>query len=204
MGRAFNKKEIENIREKLVVKGEDIFAEHGLKKTSIGDLTEAAGIGKGTFYRFYESKEVLFMEILNRADLESKEKIREYKEKKLKREKGAIYQMMRKMFDLIMEKPLLLKLFSNSEDFLVLLNKVPEELIQEHLEEDDKFFLDFFEELKKEGYVKKNIDNRIVFGMVKSVIVTLVNRDIIGRESVEEVADTQIRLIADWIEDIDD
>ena len=36
----------------------------GMKKTSVEQLTKAVGIAKGSFYKFYESKEVLFFAVL--------------------------------------------------------------------------------------------------------------------------------------------
>ena len=36
----------------------------GMKKTSVEQLTRAVGIAKGSFYKFYESKEMLFFAVL--------------------------------------------------------------------------------------------------------------------------------------------
>ena len=36
----------------------------GMKKTSVDQLTKAVGIAKGSFYKFYESKEMLFFAVL--------------------------------------------------------------------------------------------------------------------------------------------
>ena len=36
----------------------------GMRKTSVEQLTEAVGIAKGSFYKFYESKELLFFAVL--------------------------------------------------------------------------------------------------------------------------------------------
>ena len=35
----------------------------GMKKTSVDQLTKAVGIAKGSFYKFYESKEMLFFAV---------------------------------------------------------------------------------------------------------------------------------------------
>lgn len=35
-----------------------------MKKTSVDQLTRAVGIAKGSFYKFYESKEMLFFAVL--------------------------------------------------------------------------------------------------------------------------------------------
>lgn len=54
----------EQIRETLHETGRELFARYGLDKTTIGELTEPAGIATGTFYQFYDSKEALYLEIL--------------------------------------------------------------------------------------------------------------------------------------------
>jgi AcrR family transcriptional regulator len=41
-----------------------LFAERGYHPTSVADIVEALGVGKGVFYWYFESKEDLFLEIL--------------------------------------------------------------------------------------------------------------------------------------------
>lgn len=59
----FTEQEKERIKEKLLLEGEKLFASVGLRKVTIDNLSEAAGISHSAFYAFYESKEQLFMEI---------------------------------------------------------------------------------------------------------------------------------------------
>ena len=60
----FSETEKKNIRQKLILEGDRLFAVHGLKKVTIDDLVDAANIAKATFYTFYESKEYLYMDIV--------------------------------------------------------------------------------------------------------------------------------------------
>jgi len=60
----FKETEKENIRQKLLIEGERLFVTHGLKKVTIDDLIGAVNIAKATFYSFYESKEYLYMDIV--------------------------------------------------------------------------------------------------------------------------------------------
>ena len=62
--RGFDDDERERIRRDLRETGRELFARYGLDKTTIADLTDGAGIANGTFYRFYDSKERLYFEIL--------------------------------------------------------------------------------------------------------------------------------------------
>lgn len=59
----FTEQEKERIKEKLLLEGEKLFSSAGLRKITIDNLSEVAGISHSAFYTFYESKEQLFMEI---------------------------------------------------------------------------------------------------------------------------------------------
>lgn len=41
-----------------------LFLERGVNETSIDDITQAAGVAKGSFYRYFESKEALVEELI--------------------------------------------------------------------------------------------------------------------------------------------
>lgn len=60
----FSENEKEMIKRKLTTEGEKLFASHGLKKATIDELIGAAGIAKASFYTFYQSKEYLYMDIV--------------------------------------------------------------------------------------------------------------------------------------------
>jgi AcrR family transcriptional regulator len=66
--RAFSETDRERIRERLRQAGCDSFATVGLRRTAIDDLVRAAGISKGAFYLFFESKEELLQEILEHLE----------------------------------------------------------------------------------------------------------------------------------------
>lgn len=42
-----------------------VFAERGFHATSVADLIAAAGVARGTFYLYFDSKEALFLELLD-------------------------------------------------------------------------------------------------------------------------------------------
>jgi len=62
--RGFSDEERKRIRRDLLEAGRRLFAKHGLKKTTIEDLTDDVDIGTSTFYRFYNSKEDLYIAVL--------------------------------------------------------------------------------------------------------------------------------------------
>ena len=60
----FSESEKALIQKKLFAEGEKLFIRHGLRKVTVDDLVNSAGIAKGSFYAFYKSKEHLYTEIL--------------------------------------------------------------------------------------------------------------------------------------------
>ena len=54
----------ERTRRRLLEAAERIFAEVGYHEASIVKITEAAGVGQGTFYLYFESKKAIFDEVV--------------------------------------------------------------------------------------------------------------------------------------------
>ncbi len=54
----------ERTRRNLIEAAERIFAELGYHEASIVKITEAAGVGQGTFYLYFESKKAIFDEVV--------------------------------------------------------------------------------------------------------------------------------------------
>ena len=61
---AFTDYETEQLRKALLKEARRCGVTLGMKKTSVDQLTKAVGIAKGSFYKFYESKEMLFFAVL--------------------------------------------------------------------------------------------------------------------------------------------
>ena len=54
-----------NRRDTLLKIGERLFAEHGYRNVSIKDIMVAAGLGMGSFYTYFPSKEAFYSDILD-------------------------------------------------------------------------------------------------------------------------------------------
>ena len=57
---AFTDEQNEQIRNDLIREARRCGITIGMRKTSVEQLTEAVGISKGSFYKFFDSKELLF------------------------------------------------------------------------------------------------------------------------------------------------
>ncbi len=54
-----------NRRESLLKMGERLFAQHGYRGVSIRDITSSVGLGMGSFYTYFPSKEAFYSDILD-------------------------------------------------------------------------------------------------------------------------------------------
>ena len=61
---AFTNYETEQLHKALLKETRRCAVTLGMKKTSVDQLTKAVGIAKGSFYKFYESKEMAFFAVL--------------------------------------------------------------------------------------------------------------------------------------------
>lgn len=66
----FGEQEKVRIKQCLLEEGERLFATYGLKKVTIDDIVKAVNIAKASFYKFYEGKEYLFLDIAQKAQKE--------------------------------------------------------------------------------------------------------------------------------------
>lgn len=62
----FSTHEKARIEKLLLAEGERLFIAHGLKKVTIDDLARSVNIAKASFYKFYDSKEHLFLAIVQK------------------------------------------------------------------------------------------------------------------------------------------
>mgnify|MGYP000159842911 CR=1 FL=1 len=61
---AFSEEENKKIRENLIAEASVRAVTLGMRKTSVEELTDAVGISKGSFYKYFDSKELLFFTVL--------------------------------------------------------------------------------------------------------------------------------------------
>ncbi|MBV9579461.1 MAG: helix-turn-helix transcriptional regulator, partial [Chloroflexi bacterium] len=62
--RPFSPDERSLITQRLRAVARTAFASSGLRHVTVDDLARAAGISKGAFYLFYDSKEALLLDLL--------------------------------------------------------------------------------------------------------------------------------------------
>lgn len=196
MPKAFSEQEKTTIRQHLREQGQKLFATHGLKKTSIDDLTKATGISKGAFYAFYPSKEELLLEILEEIELELQTRVLTHATSRDQDARSNVRQLLRDFLLMWDEYPLL-KTF-DQEEFMLLVRRLPPERIQGHADRDERFVNSFAEKLAREG-ISMQASPRMVTNLLKSLFLIGLHREELGEDAYTEVMDVLVDLVAGYV-----
>jgi AcrR family transcriptional regulator len=196
MPKAFSEHEKETIRIQMRAKGKKLFEKQGLKKTSVDELTEAVDISKGAFYLFYESKEELFLEILEELEIDLRARIFNFSINPQEDARTLLGKLLKSAL-LTWDQYPLLKNFGTTE-YEYLARKLPAERIQAHINQDNAFVNDFIKGIKREGITVK-ASPRVISNLMKSLFFVSLHRDDLGMnaytESMEILADMVARYI---------
>jgi AcrR family transcriptional regulator len=137
MPRAFNDHEKRTIHAQLLAAGRKHFDLYGLSKTRVEELAQAVGISKGAFYLFYESKEALFMEVVEAAERDFQQEVLAAVELPGPTPHARLYAVLHKAFTLWKTIPIL-RIFTHA-DYAILARRVPPESFRAHLQSDRGF-----------------------------------------------------------------
>ncbi len=182
------------VRESLREAGRELFVRYGVRKTTISELTESAGIGTGTFYQFYDSKEALYVDILeqyNEALIPRllRESVQKYDDPEI-----AIAALLNATLDEFESNPLLQRVLAENEvDHLR--NSVPDEKLQEKRTHSMEFFLPYIEDWYDEGKVV-GPDPETVAETIRTVSRIALKKEQIGEQRYPKVRDTLVAAVA--------
>lgn len=174
MSSPFTEQEKEKIRTALKESARRCASTLGMRKTTVDQLAESAGISKGAFYSFYETKEHLFFEVLEnwhselydaawkmwlkRADLPHPDRVAE-----------ALLEACR-----VMESNSMMGFFEN--DLPALLRKMPADDLKRHYHSDTVHI----GELVKRSGVRLKVSPDVFSAAVRGLMLTLTHRSQIG------------------------
>ena len=196
MPKAFSDQEKEVIRQQFREKGKARFETYGLKKTSVGDLTQAVGVSKGAFYLFYESKEELFLDILEQLEVDFRARIFDLSINPKQNARRLLGKLLKEAL-LTWDQYPLLKNFGLSE-YEYLARKLPLERIQAHANQDNEFVNDFIKRIKREGIAVK-ASPRLISNLMKSLFFVGLHRDDLGENAYIETMEVMADLVARYI-----
>lgn len=196
MPEAFSEHEKEIIRRQLIDKGRALFERHGLRKTTVEEITKATGISKGAFYKFFPSKEELYMQILEDLEDTFHTNILEAAANPGENAHEHIAQLLRDVL-LSMDAFPILKNFDRTEyDYLV--RKIPAERVQEHIQSDDAFMAEFIQRINSDGKTVA-ASPAMIGNLSKGLFFLNLHRDDLEDIAYDEMMDVIIHLVAGYI-----
>ncbi len=158
-------------KDDIVNCGRELFTSKGFKDTNVSDITKMAGIGVGTFYNYYSSKEKLFLEIFIEENKKLKKSIMESVD--LNNEPlELIKQLMLLNFSGMNSNPIL-KEWYNKDVF----NKVEQQYREENGNNAVDFLYDNFKELIKKWQAEGKIRDDIDCDLKMDFFISLINID---------------------------
>lgn len=196
MPKAFSEREKETLRAQMRERGNKLFEIQGLKKTSVEELTQAVGISKGAFYLLYESKEELFLQILEELEADLRARIFDVS---LSPQEDA-QQLLARLLNsalLTWDRYPLLKNFGRA-DYEYLARKLSPERIQAHTNRDNEFVNDFIRRIKREGLPVK-ASPRLISNLMKSLFFVGLHREELGEHGYLETMGVLTDLVATYI-----
>lgn len=177
MARSFTERERENIKRSLLEAGKESWTRYGCKKTSVDELCRQAGISKGAFYLFYESKEALFCEILCSVQNEICEEASGIMRRQ--RDKYGAAKALKFVYREYDRNNFLYH--TDRTDFTVFMNKLSEEQA-ERVEEANRRSRQLF---ISQPHLKLKVDADLALGVIYSLIMSVKNKEVLPSVHME-------------------
>ncbi len=177
MARSFTELEKENIRNKLQEACKQSWTQYGYKKTSVDELCRQAGISKGAFYLFFESKEALFCEVLCSIQGQICETASKIMEKE-KNKYGAA-EALKFIYREYDKNNFLYN--ANQTDFITLMNRLSVEQAKK-LEHSNHMSQQLF---SSQPYLKFKVHRDLAVSIIYSLIMNIKNKDVLPYIHIE-------------------
>lgn len=189
----------ERVRESLRDAGREFFGRYGIDKTTISELTDAAEIGKGTFYQFYDSKEELYIDIIEQYLEEYIPRLLSNSFEAYDDPEQAIEAYLEESMDELDSNPLLRQIFLE-DDVNQLLEQYSEDELSEGHERSIEFFLPYIEQWYDECEVI-GPDPETIAHTLRLVTRLEFAKEHVGRDRYPAVRNTLISAVAAGITD---
>ncbi len=193
MPKGFTEHEKELIRKRLLKEGYKQFSAYGLKKTNIEELAEAAKISKGAFYLFYESKEALFMDVIEQVEIRVRQEVLAVIDLPGPSPRARLFAVLKKAFNLFEAIPILQ--FFTGSDYDLLFRRIPAKILQEHLDSDRVFLEELITRCQNAGIPIRAQTEQII-GLLYMLILAILHEDDFGRYRFNRSIDLLLELVA--------
>ena len=193
MPRRFSPDDRARIALRLRDVGRHAFAAYGLRRVSVDELARAAGISKGAFYLFFDSKEALLLDLLQSFEADFQRRLLD---EVLKPDLGPL-ESLRVLLATAVEvrgtEPLLRNL--SDIDLATLMRGIPPDKVTALRDADvtsARRFVDYW----REHGAPISIDAEVLTGLMRAIVLSSFREQVIGPNVYEQVIQLMIDAVA--------
>ncbi len=191
MPKVFNENDKNLIRENLIKFGLEALESNGYKAASVEKIANQAGIAKGTFYNFFQSKEQFFYEVMLSIRDKNRNDFYEFLSINSKIEKES---MKKFLFERYANKKNIYHYFT-SDEFNIIFRKTTDRLSLTNIDSinfSDKLLVGI-------PNVNSRLNNEVVVNMINIIGRFAADKDLVSVESREETIEILANALACYI-----
>ncbi len=196
MPKIFSTEDRQAIRRTLIKAGREHFLRYGFRKTNVAELARAAGIAKGTFYNFFESKEDLCMEIYDEEETRLAGRIEEVLSRH-EDPRDALRAVMLFSIDAMKHDSLLVQLQQTGE-YALLARGVGKRKLARHQENDVGAAARLLEALRAKG-ARPAVEPRVLAAVLRAAGMLSLHAREIGEDLFAPAMDLILGAVADRV-----
>ncbi|KNF08961.1 transcriptional regulator, TetR family [Gottschalkia purinilytica] len=194
--KSFTVQERRRIRRELISKGRELFKKYGLKKTSINMLTKSVGISTGAFYKFFNHKEELLLNIFDEEEKKFRKKILLEAKKINDRDIKKFKEFFKIAFQIAINS----LMFNNvkSKDLELAAKVIEKESLDNLYKQDYDFAQEIIEVWKQKDLIIK-VDSTIMFAMIRAIVCAILSEENFSDDKEEEVIDMICEMLSKYL-----
>lgn len=189
-------------REKLLVSAKKEFLKNGFEKASLRTICKNAGLTTGALYFFFNNKEDVFDCLVKDVVVEFKSMLYSFSQKEKIEYKSTLNHEIDNNFQLDIEdeKDVMKYLYSNKEEFILLINKAQGSLYENYYHEIVKFLEQLFHDFFQLYYDKEIVYSKTVQYAIHNMVSWKINSyiEILKNSLTLEEAMIQAEIIAKY------
>lgn len=182
MPKCYTDQEKEYIKRRLKEEAGKCLIQYGIRRTTVDDIVKRVQIPKGTFYLFYQSKELLLYDVIleehDRIEEELVQAVSQMQDNEFDTE-----QLIQVIYDFFKKSSVspVLKIL-NSNEIELLARKLPAGVLEKHIEHDN----DLIEDVLTKLTLNTDMDKNVLGAAFRAVYFITLHRDRIGEDYFEK------------------
>ncbi|MDY3988751.1 MAG: TetR/AcrR family transcriptional regulator [Massilioclostridium sp.] len=182
MGSAFSDSEKQAIVRQLKQSAQGCMRKYGIKRTTVDQLANQAGISKGAFYAFYSSKEELLFEVFqDYRDEMYQAALDILLDSTSLSERERVYRAVLEVCMRI-KRSFLVTMIENGE-LTYLLRKLPADTIALRYRSDDQHI----QYILQQSNIQTKVPPALISATIRAIFLTIFHQDSVGEQYCDEV-----------------